>query len=371
MLPFAGKAETTWQVEAVDTTGMGKYSSMQIDRDGNIHLAYVIDDGGHALKYACWDKRIRKWFTMLVANESGMCSLALDSKQHPHISFADYGSGFGAKLHHAYWDGSQWQERPIRLDSEIVAYYNSIAFDQNDNPSISFYEYRGPKDSEFAIRLRVVMYNGKYWEVRTVDGDGGSGKFNSMAADAKGGLHIGYGNVSAGDMRYAYWNGSSWALEMVERHSTEAATFLGYSAAIAVDKAGVPHVAYSDPNNRIIKYGVRRDGRWQIQGVEKIHGVAYPDRNSIALDDEGRVYITYYDAGRGELRMAFQDHDRWAVGVVDPNNCGFSSSAQIAGGEIWISYGSSLGAMKVAHTSVSALHEALQATARQMPPRSK
>jgi hypothetical protein len=369
LLALPAKANDAWQVELADMSGEGKYSSLRIDQDGNIHLAYVIEEDSHPLQYAYRDKRLAKWFKMNVAQDVGMCALALDSKQHPHIAFADYGTGSGAKLRHAYWNGAEWHAEPIRLDSEIIAYYTSIALDREDHPSITFYEYRGPKDSEISIRLRNVMYNGQFWEARYVDPDGGSGKFNAMAVDAQGGLHIAYANVSFGDMRYAYWNGHNWRPEMVEQHSNDnGGTYLGYSAAIALDKAGVPHLTYSDPNNRVIKYAVRRESRWQTQFIDKVHGVGYPDRNGIALDNEGRAYVTYYDAGRQALKLAFRDHDRWVAGIIDPDHSGFTSSAQIADGEIWISYASEAGGVKVAHTSVKALHDQVPPEqAQQMP----
>src|SRR5215831_11611043 len=199
-----------WRIEVVEAAATGKFSSMKIDTAGNVHLIFVLDDGGYAMKYAFWDRRIQKWFVMPVDESVGMCALTLDSKQRPQISYADYGSGFGTKLRHAWWDGASWRKEAIRLDSEIIAYYNSIAMDAQDHPSLSFYEYRGPKDSDISIRLRNVLWNGTRWEVRTVDPDGGSGKFNSMAADSKGRLHLAYANVGAGDMRYALWDGKSW-----------------------------------------------------------------------------------------------------------------------------------------------------------------
>lgn len=296
-----------------------------------------------------------------------MCSLALDSKQRPHISYADYGSGYGAKLRHAYWNGSTWQNQAIPLDSEIIAYYNSIAFDLNDNPSLTFYEYRGAKDSEFEIRLRNVMLNGNVWEVRTVDPEQGSGKFNAMAADSQGHLHIAYANVSAGDMRYAYWDGKAWTREMVEAQGA-AGGYVGQAAAIALDQAGTPHVAYSDVTNRLIKYAVRTVGGWKIQAVDRVHGVAYPDRNSLALDEDGRPYITYYDAGRHALKLAFREGTRWLVGTVDGNNAGFTSSVQIAQGTIWISYADEAeGGLKVARIELQSLRESVSGAVAQEP----
>src|SRR5437868_10527518 len=101
------------------------------------------------------------------------------------------------------------------LNAEIVAYDDSIILDSNDHPAISFYEYRGPKDSGLSIRMRTVSWNGTNWEARTIDSDQGSGKFNAMAVDSQGHIHLAYANVTEGSMRYAYWDGKSWNPEII------------------------------------------------------------------------------------------------------------------------------------------------------------
>ncbi len=147
----------TWQIDAVDTDGPGKFSSMKVDTAGNVHVAYVIDDDNRfPLKYAIWTASAKRWFTMTIAQSVGACSLTLDSKQHPHISYTDYGSMSGSKLRYAHWDGQMWRFEALRLNSDTIAYYNSIALDLKDNPTLSFYEYRGALDTDFRIRLRTV-----------------------------------------------------------------------------------------------------------------------------------------------------------------------------------------------------------------------
>ena len=337
---LAGIAEAgDWQIEMLDQSGTGKSTSLRIDRDGNAHLAYVAEDGGFILKYAFWDHAAKHWFTMNVATGAGFCSLALDSKQRPHISYADYGTGSGAKLRYAHWDGSTWRKEVIPLNSEVIAYYTSIVLDADDRPSISFYEYRGPRGTDLLDRLRIVTWNGQFWQVRTVDQEGQSGKFNGLAIDGQGHLHIGYANVSAmtAGMRYAYWNGASWLTEVLDGQRQNDGGTVGYSACIVLDKQGNPNVAYMNVSHPSLRYAVRRNGRWQIETVDTVSGVGYPDRNSIAIYDN-IPYISYYDAGRGVLKLAHKEGQSWLTEVVDSNSAGFTSSLQIDRGNIWVSY---------------------------------
>jgi hypothetical protein len=338
-----------WQVDTVDMLGgQVKYTSMKIDSLGNVHVAYVVDEQNHyPLKYAFWDHLGKRWATMTVDQNVGTCALTLDSKQRPHISYTDFAGG---RLRYAHWDGAKWLTEALRISSENINYYQSIALTPDDSPNISFYEYQGAKDTDFRIRLRAIMWNGKYWEVRTIDSDPGSGKFNAMLPDSKGNLHIAYANVSAstGGMRYARWDGKSWTTEILEGEKENNGHGVGWSCSIALDQEGNPHFTYMDEVEKLVKYAVRKGGRWQIRVIDRVAGVAYPDRNSIAVDSDGRPYMGYYDAGRESLFVAHPEGQKWVVETVATGG-GFTSSMQIDKGVIWISFADvASGGLKVA-----------------------
>ena len=340
---FAGTATAgEWEIERLDQAGVGKFSSMKIDNEGNAHVVYVVDDGERTpVKYGFWDHKLKRWFVMTIAQYGSFCSLTLDSKQRPHIAYVDAGSMPGAKLHYGHWDGTSWKIEAIPLNAEIIAYDASIALDSADKPSISFYEYTGPRGSEFRVRMRVVRWNSKkQWAVETVDGENQSGKFNSLAIDAQNHLHLAYANVNGmtAGIRYAYWDGAAWKLEILEGLPSSQ-TYLGYSVCLTLDKNGDPHVSYSQYSSPfLVKYAVRKGGHWKIQVVDQLYGVGYPDRNSIFVDDAGQPYISYFDAGEGSLKLAQRRGEKWIVETVDTNGVGYTSSVQVDHGSIWISY---------------------------------
>jgi hypothetical protein len=346
-----------WETETVDQSGAGKFSSLRIDTSGNAHVAYVSEDGANSLKYAFWDHGLKRWFVMTVAKDASFSSLALDSKQRPHISYADFGMSSGAKLRYAHWDGAAWHKEELPLNSDTVGYYTSIGLDANDYPSISFYEYRGPKGTEISVRLRIVTWNGKFWEVKTLDGENQSGKFNSLAVDFRGHVHVAYANVNAltAGMRYAYWDGRSWSLEAFDGRQENATMLVGYSTCVALDKDANPHVTYMNYSTPTLKYAVRRAGHWEVQAVDRLAAVAYPDRNSIVVDEQGEPYIGYYDAGQGLLKIAHREGTKWAIEIVDSGASGFTSSLQLHDGVLWISYADEAGmGLKVARREVAA-----------------
>src|SRR5258706_391555 len=139
----------------------------------------------------------------------------------------------------------EWKVDPIVIQNgSVVAYYTSIAMDANDKPVFSYYDYADPTNT-FRLRMRSVSWVGNYWQALTVDPQGGSGKFNSIAVDSKGNPHIAYANVKYENsgLRYASWNGESWKTEILEGAS---GPFPVYSVALVLDKDDNPHIVYSD-----------------------------------------------------------------------------------------------------------------------------
>jgi hypothetical protein len=323
-----------WRIGFVDGSLGGKSSSLRIDKFGNAHVAYT-DPEQSLLQYSFWDHELQKWFTKPIGGGSAFLSLTLDSKESPHISLPG-----PASVLHVYWDGKSWQTQPIPIAARVINYYTSIMLDSHDKPAISFYEEAGLGDN--FLRLRVVSWDmdTMRWIVRTVDGDHGSGKFNSMAIDSAGRLQIAYGNVEYMNLslRYARWSGSAWQPEILESTGDSM-----WSVAMILDKDDVPHIAYSNLQKKLVKYATKQNGKWVFQVVDGISKVAYPDRNGIALDAQGNPYISYYDAGEGVLKVAYRKGDKWVHEIVDQDFAGLNSSLQIYDTTIWITYADEAG----------------------------
>jgi hypothetical protein len=342
-----GTGAAEWRITAIDITGVGQFSSLKFDAAGNGHVVYSVEDGLSSLKYGFWDHNLKRWLTMLIARGATSCALVLDAESRPHVSYADAGTAKGAKLHYARWDGTKWNAQAIPVNADVIAFYTSIALDADGNPVISFYEYEGPGGIGFVLRLRAVRWNGSHWEVRTVDQQPGSGKFNSMASDSSGRPHIAYANVKAeyAGLRYARWNGNAWEKQILE--GAETPSYVA-SVALAMDGSNTPHISYTDVARRVVKYATLREGKWITEPVDAIGKDAYPDRNGIAVDDRGTPYMTYFDAAAGVLKMAWRTNGRWMTESIDGGGAGFTSSIQVTTSGIWITYADQSGALKCA-----------------------
>ncbi len=331
-----------WKVSIVPDVPGGKFASLKMDSYGNAHVVHM-DGFDNMIRYSFWDRTLNKWFSTDLERGSGFCSLVLDSKQRPHIS---YPAGTG--VIHRFWDGEKWQRQFADVHARVINYYTSIVLDANDYPSISFYEEAGAGDA--CCRLRIVVWNGTFWDLKTIDATHGSGKFNSMAMNSQGHPEIAIGNVEymTLSLRYARWNGEAWNVEILDNTVSSK-----WSVAMVLDKNDSPHIVYTDVQAHMVKYAAKRAGKWEIQAVDSIVRNAYPDRNGIAVDAEGNPYVSYYDAGLGVLKVAHRVNGRWVAEVVDQDYAGYTSSMQIANDTIWLTYGDERGEqLRFAHRPI-------------------
>ena len=105
----------------------------------------------------------------------------------------------------------------------------------------------------------------------TVDQTYGSGKFNSIAFDSAGRPHVAYGAViyENASLRFADWDGTSWNDEILEGAGVPGT--YRQAVMLVLDKQDVPHIAYSDVLNQIVKYRYSKvNGKWQIEAVDSI-----------------------------------------------------------------------------------------------------
>ena len=106
--------------------------------------------------------------------EGSYNSLALDSSNHPHISYYNYSN---SALNYAYHNGSNWEIETVDQDGYEGPYqYTSLALDSANHPHISYYD-SGNKD------LKYAYYNGFSWGIETVDNNGDAGIYNSLVLD--------------------------------------------------------------------------------------------------------------------------------------------------------------------------------------------
>lgn len=338
------EAPAVWHVETVDRDGnVGWYSSLACDNQDNLHVSYY-DETRQALKYAYFNGSA--WSVQTVdADRCGRyTSLALDSRNQPHISYAGNG------LRHAFQNGKTWNL--TQVNREYLQFSTSLALGPGETRNIAhnvgqrlaFARWNGqrwqseaiparggPMDCSLALNahgrpvvayvansyddLQLVAWNGKAWvpnhPASTPDNDG---YWPSLAVDRKGGLHVSAWNASAGDLKYCLFNGSRWSAE-----APDTAGNTGWYSSLALDADGNPHISYHNHTDWDLKYAVKRGGTWRSETVDAVGAVGYA--TSLALDSRGRPRISYYDVGQQDLKVAqWREGTNSVQGTVSAQN---------------------------------------------------
>ena len=276
-----------WTAETVDRARdrglLG--SSLAVDSAGRPHVSYRSRNG--TLQYATWTGA--NWVSETVDGAQGsiigQTSLHMDANGAPHIVYVSPES----QLKWARRSGTTWQvvsvADPIAMSGNHYEAGISFTLDRAGNPHICFW------DAGWV--LQYARWTGNNWDIRSVEAVSPppSGYTPaSLALDIAGVPHITYSSGGAQSiLRYAYWTGSAWEIQDVDAN-------VGQGNSLALDSAGIPHVVYIVRDYPYtLKYAVRKDNNWQTQVVDSGSATftAFP---VLAFDSADSPHISYFEA---------------------------------------------------------------------------
>jgi len=301
---------TAWFTETLPLgAAVGYPVSLEIDKAGHMHLAYVqwaLDDPCYPA-YAYNDGA--SWFTQTLDTPTDFITnitLALDPAGRPHLAYADFSYG----LHHAWQDAFGWQYKVLESD---WAAYCSLAIDDSGQLYLS-YRYHGDRQE-----LRLARFTGSSWQTEVVIQGGIVGDYPVLALDAADRPHIIYRDGPSsgqGAIKYAWFDGVDWQMEIVDTAGN-----LGYwGNDLVIDYAGRPHAVYGDWDSAEIRYACRISDTWQVETVvNKGHG------HALAVDAAGRPHIAYYDYRADGIWYAYKDASSWHMQQVDATGWSYPS----------------------------------------------
>lgn len=144
-----------------------------------------------------------------------------------------------------------------------------------------------------------------------------SGAFNDIAYDSSGKLHMVYSDRSDKRLKYTVrdTNGVWSTVETIDlpTSATEPGEYQYIS--LALDKNGVPGVAYFDGWNGDLKYARFNSTQWEVERLDSTGSVGlYP---SLAFSRGNGAVITYYNRSKGDLRMAQTVSGGWSIATLD------------------------------------------------------
>lgn len=238
--------------------------------------------------------------------------LALDSNELPFIAFwADDAWNYD-RIYMKYYNSgtSTWDyNNPEGGTTSRINNFVSLQIDSTDHPHVLY-------DNRSGIDLRYAYYDGSSWSVSNIDTTGDTGKWGTMLLDTTNEYpHAAYYRYDSGNknLRYAYWDGSAWNLENVDTNCLNNNPPEESHASIVEDVHNTMHISYYGYER--LKWATRTGAdSWTDEYIDDDTEVG--SFNSAKCNTEG-CYVVYYK--QGYLNMAFQadGETEWSIETID------------------------------------------------------
>jgi len=200
---YAHLVGTEWHTETVTTMPEANLITLDLALDSadRPRLCFYDDDlvmPQTALRYAYYDGTVWHFETVDgdVFYNGQECSIALDSQDHPHISFRDIGLWYAHRT-------TSWQVTLVD-DDFFAGDTSSLALDHLDRPRIAFSDWDTDVPSQDEEQLQYASL-GSVWQIDTVDVAGETSRYadESLVLDADDQPHIAYWDLGPDDLKYA------------------------------------------------------------------------------------------------------------------------------------------------------------------------
>jgi hypothetical protein len=298
-LPGLGASDEVWHITTVETVPDSDKceAALALDNNGKPGIVYFSDAD---LKYAYFDGST--WQSDLVGGCPGgeWCSIAFDSLGHPHISYYAYTAGYGGALYYGYRDASGWSLTLVDYDEDLydVGLANSIALDSYDRPHISYSEYYY-EGGFLQNNLKYAFWDGYEWNVDMVEYSAHAWA-TSIALNADDKPYILYSDNYGYEVIYAELVGTDWELEVVEDWYDMTEIRI---VSLVLDWNDNAHISYVDEG--CLKYARQSDLGWDIEELESIPYLG--GANSVNLDSNNNPHISYTDGTPSVLDYTYWD----------------------------------------------------------------
>jgi hypothetical protein len=351
LFPFADPAEAVdWTIYTIDKGGD---NSMAVDSNNHVHISYAYSDETNTyIKYATnasgyWVTSTIDTGTVAAGDDLGFTSIAVDSNNHAHISYYR-GTGTNHDVMYATNASGNWVASTIDSIGNLVWPITSMAVDSKNHVHICYYD-------ESLSALKYATNASGNWVVSTIDTAAYVSLYGaSIAVDSNNNVHIGYPDITNKALKYAANASGDWVTSTIDTGDLE-------FASIAVDSNNNVHIGYSDITNKALKYATNTSGDWVTSTIDSTDEGFY---DSIAIDSNNNVHISYYSRTFNRTNQTINDAVKyatnasgdWITSIID--NLGDlilprTSIAVDANNDVYIIYLDSSNTIKYAGTSTA------------------
>ena len=219
----------------------------------------------------------------------------MDTSGGLHVSTIDPGGGpLPSAIEYAYDSGSGWVVERVAESPMTYGNGTSLAFLDTNKPRIAYFE---PEKQDLMLASR----SSSGWSVVSVDTTGDVGRYASLAIDEAGVYHLAYlqwNGDSTGEVIYSHNTSGEWERQSIDTLDNlfVARISARHNVALLLDDSGLPVIVYSDQKvARIARPGVSESS---IETVVDYSGtdVILGQYISFAFGPEGREHIVYHQA---------------------------------------------------------------------------
>ena len=275
----------------------GTYISLALDSNNHPHISFV-DMDEYNLKYGYWNGTAWQIETVDYEYKAGVqSSITLDSKNRPHISYINSETS----IKYAHFDGITWQIEIVDSDGGLDT---SIALDSFDRPHICFGVRYPNSTTEMRSTLKYASYNGSTWNKKTFYSDVNQFSECTIKLDSKNMPHIlVFTSGTDWDLIYFVFDGITWNKEIIQSGDA------GYGPSMIIDSNDLPHICSSRGFHELL-YIFYDGNSWHTEILDPGEGKGSAEK-SIAIDTLSRPYIIYTISQDFELSHKYRIERKW------------------------------------------------------------
>ena len=321
LLPFSLRAQEKsnlyWYYYVIDNnTPTGAFTSLAYDKNGFPAIAYTSGatlELGRGVRFARFDSSSWKLSDVDPAGE-GRLDLAFDPGNKPHIIYA---ADDQSTIMQAVLGGGNWVNYRIAtsLNRGQAVYDRSLQADDNGLMHIVFGTDYSP-DVNVALNITyATLTDSIVSQPQRIDSIGNTGKWSSLVLTDEGVPAVAY-YTTFGDLRFAILKNGQWAADTVDADGF--VDNQGFYPSLAVTSKDKFCIAFQSHTNSKLRFASGSPGDWQIEDITDLNGWStFSTPNPLAIDKNGRIYVAYYDARDGDLRLAMRMNGTWTTSLVD------------------------------------------------------
>ena len=296
LLALAASAWAAWQSETVRSAGdVGDGCSLAVDRWGRPHITYIDKTNGH-VDYATFNGS--SWDFYTVAEDiqvTGNTALALDAFDKPFVIFQNDKTD---ELTYGYLPDLEWKTENIVSGKGYGQYVSISAWPLGRRVS-----YTKPAGMEIGLEYAYRDVGG--WETEMVVSKGG-GEYNTVFIDENDNPNIVYYNSSTLSIKHAVRKNNEWSIDDIAE-GVDCGAFVGPDNKV--------HVSFAKANNAGLNYAVSTaGGSWKIENVNAAKGE--PAFTDICVNGAGNVFISYFNFSKSNLHVVTKKGGSWSDEVV-------------------------------------------------------